>query len=207
LPQHCDGTEGEARWRAGLTVGGFSTTINFQSVRADLAEQSVIASLGHHFGTRFGLMGALGAIVGGHATTGGVRGDVGAGVVASATASWLAIYEGARTPFLLATFTLGGSRTTAVTDDGTRAALSAFDGRVAVLVGKSFGPVVPALGARAFGGPVSWRAGGESVVGGDVHHYGVGGSLTVRLPARCDLFAEAMPFGERSLSAGLTYSF
>jgi hypothetical protein len=122
------------------------------------------------------------------------------------SASWLAIYETPRTPFLLVSFSLGASRATGIADDGARTALVAGDGRVGVLVGKSLGPVVPAIGARVFGGPVSWRMGGRSVMGGDVHHYAVGASLSARL-GPVDLFGEAMPLGERSLSGGLTYSF
>jgi len=83
----------------------------------------------------------------------------------------------------------------------------AGDARLAAMIGKSFGPVVPFLGARAFGGPVSWRLAGQSVMGGDAHHYAVGAGLSVRLPARLELFAEAMPLGERSATAGVSVRY
>jgi hypothetical protein len=173
----------------------------------DLAEQSAVASLGYYFNPRWGVTGALGVVLDGRATNAATRGDVGSGAVASIGASWLALYEGARRPFLLASATLGASRTTAISDDGQRHPLNSSDLRLAVLLGKSFGPVVPFLGARAFGGPVSWRLGGKPVVGSDVHHYAVGAGLTVRLPARLDLFAEAMPLGERSATGGVTIRY
>jgi hypothetical protein len=188
-------------------VSGFSTTIAFGDRRVDLAEQSVVASLGYHFGPRWGVTGAAGAVLDGRATSTGAPGDVGAGLVASIGASWLPVYEGRWRPFLLASATVAASRTTAISDDGIRHGLAAGDFRLAALVGKSFGPVVPFLGARAFGGPVWWRLGGQSVVGGDVHHYAVGAGFTLRLPARFDLFAEAMPLGERSATAGLSFRY
>jgi hypothetical protein len=167
-----------------------------------LAERSAIASLSYQASPGWSVTGALGAILDGEA--GGV--DLEPGFLATVSTSWLAIYEAARRPFLLVSFSLGASRATAIADDGVRTGLVAGDGRVAVLIGKSFGPLVPAIGARAFGGPVSWRTGGRSVMGGDVHHYAVGASLSLRL-GPVDLFGEAMPLGERSLSGGLTYSF
>jgi hypothetical protein len=188
-------------------VSGFSTTIDFGSSRVDLAEQSVVASLGHHSSPRWGVTAALGAVLDGSATTAHSQGDVGAGVVGSLTGSWLPLYEGARRPFLMMSFSLGASRTTAVSDDGQRHPLTAGDARVAAMVGKSFGPVVPFLGARAFGGPVSWRLGGASVTGGDAHHYAIGAGLSVHLPARLDLFAEGMPLGERSATAGVSVRY
>jgi hypothetical protein len=207
LPQQCDGSFVETRWLSGVSVSGFSTTILFGQSRVDLAEQSVVGSLGYHANPRWGITGALGAVLDGSATTAASHGDVGAGVVGSLTGSWLPLYEGPRRPFLLLSLSLGASRTTAVSDDGQRHPLTAGDARVAALVGKSFGPVVPFLAARAFGGPVSWRLAGAPVAGGDAHHYAVGAGFSLRLPARLELFAEAMPLGERSATGGLSFRY
>jgi hypothetical protein len=207
LPQQCNGTVTETPWSAGVTVSGFSTTIDFGEARAGLDEQSAVASLGYHFGPRWGLNGTVGAILGGRTAVAGVDRDVSAGLIASLSGNWLAVYEGARRPFLLASATLGVSTVTAVSDDDQRHRLTSSDLRLASLVGKTFGPLVPFAVARLFGGPVAWRLGGKSVLGGDTHHYAVGAGLIARLPARLDLFAELVPLGERSATAGLTFSY
>jgi hypothetical protein len=207
LPYECDGTAGETPWTAGVSVSAFSTTIGFGDTRVRLREQSAVASLGYHAGPRWGVTASLGAVLGGGATIRETAGDVGAGIVGSLTGNWLAIYERARRPFLLSSLTLGASAVTAVSDDGQRNRLRALDVRLAILVGKTFGRLVPFAGARAFGGPVSWRIGGQSVVGGDIHHYAVGAGVIARLPGHLGLFAEAMPLGEQSLTGGLTFSY
>jgi hypothetical protein len=207
LPQQCDGTLAETPWSAGLTVGGFSTTIDFGDVRAGLDERSAVASLGYHFGPRWGVTGSMGAILDGRTTVGGRARDINAGLVASLGGNWLPVYEGARRPFLLTSATLGVSTVTASSDDDRRHRLTSSDLRLAALIGKTFGPLVPFAATRLFGGPVAWRLGGKSVWGGDTHHYAVGAGLIARLPAHLDLFAEVMPLGEQSLTAGLTFSY
>src|SRR5688572_10809852 len=192
----------------GLTGGGFRTTVNLDEIPVDLEESNATLSVGYHFNTRWGITGGVGMIFGGTATIdGGAAGDVGRGLLVSASASYLAMFEKPSRPFLLLTLSAGVSTTTAVSDDGERHRLTAGDARLAVLVGKSFGRFVPFAGARAFGGPVFWRIGGAEVKGGDAHHYAVGAGVTVRLPARFDLIAEVMPLGEQSATAGVTYRF
>jgi hypothetical protein len=207
LPQQCDGTVTETPWSAGVTVSAFSTTIDFGELRAGLVEESAVASLGYHFGPRWGLSGTLGAILDGRATVAGIERDVGAGPIVSLSGNWLAVYEGARRPFLLASATLGVSTVTAVSDDDQRHRLTSSDLRLAAVAGKTFGRLVPVVAARLFGGPVAWRLGGSSVWGGDTHHYAVGAGMIARLPARLNLFVEVMPLGEQSATTGLTLDY
>jgi hypothetical protein len=137
-------------------------------------------------------------------------GEVGTGVLFSVGGSWLARYEGERSPFVLLSASLGVSTTTAVSDDGESHRLTAGDLRAGAMAGKTFFEsqrLVAFAAARIFGGPVMWHLGGESTSGGDTHHYAVGGGLMLRLPAHLTLFAEAIPLGEQSLSAGVTASF
>jgi hypothetical protein len=192
----------------GATGSGFRTTVVLDGNDVDLEEASVIASLGYHKGPRWGITGGIGAILGGTATVAGHDGDIGPGVIAEISGSWLAAFEKRRRPFVMLSLSLGASTARAVADDDRRRRLTAGDIRAALLVGKSFGRrLVPYVAARAFAGPVYWRIGGASVVGGDAHHYTVGGGLTVRLPARLDLIAEILPLGEQSATAGLTYRY
>ena len=55
--------------------------------------------------------------------------------------------------------------------------------------------------ARAFGGPIYWRAGGESVTGTDRYHYQDGLGTAYSLGA-AHLFAEGIPLGEQAVTVG-----
>jgi hypothetical protein len=189
-----------------------ATTLRFDDDReVDLEQQAVFASLAWRKSPRWGFSLSLGALLDGTLTpAGGVAGDVGEGLAVSLGASWLPIYEGERTPFLSLAFTFASSFTSAVSDDGERADYQAFDARLEALTGKSFldQRLTAYAAGRVFGGPVLWRLGGEDATGTDTHKYAVGGGLIVRLPwGGVDVFAEAMPLGERSYSAGAGIMF
>jgi hypothetical protein len=85
---------------------------------------------------------------------------------------------------------------------------SAFDLRLGAVVGTTFfDRLSPYALGRVFGGPVYWRYQGAAVTGTDTHHYQLGAGLALMLARRLDIFAEAVPLGERSLSAGASVSF
>ncbi len=157
--------------------------------------------------TRVGLVATAGAILGGSVNH-GTEGDVGTGVMASISASYLALYETESRPFVLGSLTIGYSRTSAVSDDNTRHTWTAGDVRPGLMVGKTIAQrFVPFATARVFGGPVKWKLGGESVTGSDKYHYTLGGGLTYRMPGVLDLFVEVMGLGEQSASLGLSVAF
>ena len=80
--------------------------------------------------------------------------------------------------------------------------------RAGAVAAMTFGRLLtPYALARAFGGPVLWRYNGARINGTDVHHYQLGAGLALLLRRRIDLFAEAIPLGERGLSAGAGLSF
>jgi hypothetical protein len=212
LPYECDGDPADTPWRLGLSLSGFRTTIDLGVREIGLEQSSVVATVGRQWGPRWGLVGGVGLILGGAVTNAAGTDretDVGVGGMITITGTWLVAFEQPGRPFVLLSATTSISTTTAVSDDGLDHRLTAGDLRAGVMVGKTFVErVVPYVAARAFGGPVIWTVGGEAVSGGDVHHYTLGGGLIVRLPAgRLDLFAEAMPLGEQSASAGVTASF
>lgn len=202
-------------WRASLAVSVFSTTVNLDGRDVDLAEASVSASVGYHPGPKYGASLGLGAILGGRidsdtrdgSPAGAGEGTIDPGFLATLSGTWLARYETERGPFVMASLSLGVSTTTAESDDGAPHRLTSGDARVGVMVGKTYGRLTPYLVARGFGGPVLWTLDGESVSGGDVHHYTIGLGSSLRLPARLDGFLELMPLGERSASAGLSLSY
>ena len=184
----------------GAALGWFSTTIEMGPGDVPLRETTVLATVSRRFGPDIGVDVGAGAIVGGQA--GDHDGEVSAGFAASAAATWLARYEGERSPFVLVGGSLAGSRAEAVSDDGESYALGAFDLRVGAMVGKTTGPVTLYGAARVFGGPVSWTLAGEETTGGDAHHYTVGAGATVRA-GRFSLALEGMALGERSVTAGV----
>src|SRR5262249_31793125 len=151
---------------------------------------------------RYSLQLTLGGIFDGSIEPdGAARGDVGGGGSISVGWSWLPLYETETRPFVQVAASLGASTTTAVSDDSERHRLSAGDLRVGVLTGKTFFDRLTAYAAvRGFFGPVRWQLGGEAVNGGDAHHFAVGLGAIWRLPARFDVFAEAMALGEQSVS-------
>ncbi len=173
----------------------------------DLEQASISALLGYQVSTRVGVVASAGAILGGSVNH-GAEGDVGMGVMASISASYLALYETEWRPFVLGSLTIGYSRTSAVSDDNARHTWTASDLRPGLMVGKTIAQrFVPFVAARVFGGPVKWKLGGESVTGSDKYHYTVGGGITYRIPGTLDLFVEAMGLGEKSGSLGVSVAF
>jgi hypothetical protein len=80
----------------------------------------------------------------------------------------------------------------------------AYDLRLGAEFGLTLAELLrPYLLARAFGGPVFWTYHEAAVSGTDTHHYQLGLGAAVRLSKTLSLFAEAVPLGERALSAGL----
>lgn len=129
------------------------------------------------------------------------------GALFTAGVSYLAVYERRVRPFVLLSVSLGVSTTTARADDGSDARLTAGDFRAGVAVGKTFFDQLSIYAlARGFAGPVFWRLGGEDVQGGDAHHYAFGGGA-VWHRGRVELFAEGAALGERSFTAGTSFSF
>ena len=178
--------------------------------RVHLAELTAFATLSWQRTPRYSLQLTAGGIFDGSATPSGAKsGDVGGGGALSLGWSWLPVYESEEgRPFVQLAASLGFSSTTAVSDDAKRYRLTSGDLRLGVLVGKTFFERLTVYAAgRVFGGPVWWHLGGESVTGGDAHHFALGGGAIVRLPARFDLFVEGMGLGEQSVSLGAGLAF
>ena len=213
----CSLSEHEAetrpRWSAGASGIYTSTAIRFSNdLRSDETRAAVAASLAYHPSSRTTVQLAMGGTFGGRLVTPEGTHDFSAGPTAAVGASWR-LLDKAR-PFVLLTGNLSFSaaRTTLSTPPGEATAASvgyeAFDLRLGALVGTTVLRVLtPYAVGRVFGGPIYWKYQGRSVTGTDTHHYQVGAGLTVAVIRRFNLFAEGIPLGERSLSAGTAITF
>jgi hypothetical protein len=146
-------------------------------------------------------------VVFGSTEVAGTDGDFEAGFSGSLSLSYLAIYEGERTPFLLGSLSLG-MLTARAEAQGAVNRWTAGDMRLGLMLGKTLADrYVPFVVGRVFGGPVSWRIADDDVTGSDVHKYTAGAGFTMRIPNILDLFAEVLPIGEQSASLGALLRF
>jgi hypothetical protein len=209
----CGGDAGGERprlFRVGVDGGGARTTIRFaDGPAADLQQASVMARLEWLARPRLTVFAGAGSVLGGTVRADGADHQLRPGWLASAGVAWLAVAEAGRRPFVSASVMLGYlAAHTRLDDASSPVPWRAADARVGVTAGKTFGPARPYLVGRAFGGPVSWRAaGGQSITGGDSHHYQLGAGVALALPAYFDLSVEVAPLGEQGLAGGIGYRF
>jgi hypothetical protein len=210
----CRGDESEAAAprtvaRVGLAYSYASTVLEFNgATRAELSRHAVVVTGDVPIGERGVLQIGSGGIADGALGTDQAH-AVGPGWLLFVSYARRLVDEHAAWPFLLGSVSVGASsaRTESLAGPARESAhLTAFDARVGLTAGKSFGPLTPYLAARIFGGPVDWRQRGESLTGTDKYHYqpAVGAVLTLR---PLDVYAEWAFAGERAATAGLGISF
>lgn len=209
--------ETSPRWRVGANYAAFESQLRFTGSRdATLRQQAVALTLDRVLDPRttlqFGLGASLGGsfLVDGAASAATVAHDVHPGALASVAYAWRIVDDVGYVPFVL----LSGSIAAAYARIEERVAgagstgLTSIDFRAGIAVGKTFfHALTPYLVARAFGGPVFARVQGESIVGGDRHHYQLGAGLAVQLSHALDASIEGAPVGERRISVGVGYAF
>lgn len=196
-----------------------STTILFgQGRRAELTRHTVFVGTELPLAPGFGLRFGAGGIVDGEITphlnfgsgTGYPSASFGPGVSGFLGAAKTIIDERAEVPSVQLGATLSVSRATTrgpAPNEGP--SFTAFDLRASATVGKTLGGIViPYVTARAFGGPIYYRYGGQKVTGTDLYKYQVAGGFAVSLPSHVlDVFVEGVPLGESGVSAGLGTTF
>jgi hypothetical protein len=200
------------KWRIGASASTTSTAIRFDdSLRFDqkrtiavaLADYAPKAGAAFEFGA--------GALLDGEFERGGTTYDFSPGVLLVTGASYRLVTNDGPRPFVL----VGGqvayvnARTRQENLAGAESVgYDAFDLRFGPVVGWTFwNALSPYVLARLFGGPVFWHYQGESVVGGDTHHYQLGAGVSLLLAKRVDLFVEGVPLGELNLAGGAGLHF
>jgi hypothetical protein len=209
------GDDRQRRLHVSAGAGGARTTIVFTGApNAALDELSVVARLEVLVAPRVTVFAGGGSIVDGRVQVQGVDYQMHPGWLATAGVSALALTETEHRPFVLASLVLGyASAHTTEQPTGVsfasnlRVGWRAGDARIGLAVGKTFGIVRPYAVARAFGGPVNWQLGGQSITGTDSHHYQLGAGAALTLPGHFDVNVEAVPLGEQALVAGVGYAF
>lgn len=196
--------------RVGASWGGFDTTIVFTGDRrAAFRQHAVAASFEIRPSERLGIQVAAGGILGGTIDLEGTRHEVQPGVLGSVAASYRILDGQGALPLVLATLSLAHSRArTERVETRESAGLRASDLRLGLILGKTVADVLtPYAVVRAFGGPVSFRLAGASIVGSDRYHYQAGAGLVVATRSGFDLSLEAAVVGERRITAGAGYAF
>jgi hypothetical protein len=185
-------------------LAGAASEIKFGDVSLPFDLLTATASFGKFVSPRLGWTASATGVFGGHIEH---RGLDGGGAVGGAV-TYLPVFETPRRPFVALTGNGSFAFIRAPADDGMTRSWTAVDFRVGAMVGKSLlDQQLVIYGAfRAFGGPVSWRHGGQDVTGGDRYHVTVGAGASWRATQRLTVSAEGMPLGERSFAAGATWS-
>ena len=192
------------KWHVGASYSFTSTALHFSGdQRVDEERHASLVTLDYRPSSTVTLQAGAGVFLGGHITAASVRYDFAPGFVSAIGASWRVVDARGAVPFVLLTAQISYASTTT-----QGIGYNAFDARGGAVVGTTLWDVLtPYLVGRIFGGPVYWRYNGAAVTGTDVHHYQVGGGLSLLLARRVDLFAEGVPLGELGVAAGAGLSF
>jgi hypothetical protein len=164
--------------------------------------------VGRRFGDALSLRIGAGAITSGRVVDFGRRYDLAPGWLASVTVAREWLGPAGHGWFVSTALTIGvaGTRTTGPVDAST--SFVAQDSRIGAVVGRTVGGVYsPYAVLRAFGGPVFWRRDGDRVVGGDLHHYGIGAGGSFTIAGMVDIVGEATLIGEKTFTLGVSVSF
>jgi hypothetical protein len=206
--KECDGSSQPATpWRVALQGGAVSTELTGASQNIGFEQASLSVRGERRLGTRFAVGVSAGSVVGGTLRVPGMTAvDLGVGWTTGASVSALALSERDVRPFVLASLSVAYSAADA-SPSMTAGTFTGRDVRLGLAVGKSFGLVRAYAAARGFGGGYRWTGASPAITGADAHLYQAGAGVAMNLPANLDVVVEAMPLGERSLTAGAGWSF
>lgn len=187
--------------RLGASLAVTDTTILFgRGRRADMTRTAAFGTFAIPVTPRIAFESSVGGFAFGELRTPASTVRLGPGLVTALGLTVRAVDGTGASPLVLASATLSS---TYARGEASRN-IEAYDLRATLMVGKTVGGVLtPYALARAFGGPIWFRwDDGERAQGTDLYKYQVGAGMSVAHRG-VDAFVEAVPFGERSVAAGL----
>jgi hypothetical protein len=188
LPAICRDTGPTTRFRAGVTLGGTSTQIEFAPGDARLLQGSA-ASLGASLPGRLDFMER--------------RYELSPGPLAGVGVSYRLL--GGQLPFVHLSFTYSLAQSTARAPDGGESSLKSYDYRAGLAVGATVGKLAaPFVFGRYFGAGTRWEGVGK---GADAYRYHLGVGTVLALSRQLDVLGELAFLGEKRASLGVGYVF
>lgn len=201
----CEGESDERSWQLGVNYAYVVSRLSFDGqLDALLTQHAAMATVGYRVLEQTSIQLNLGGVL---------AGDLRAGADYSITPGPLLSGQISRQwldpgrAFLVTSLSFGFSAARAKDEADQSGAFWATDARLSAVFGYRLGEhFSPFLFARAFGGPISWEAGSETLSGSDRNHYALGAGLIVRASGGRLSFAGSA-LGERSISLGLSWEF
>ena len=206
----CGENLGEDRpFEVALSAGGLQTNIIFNGVAQRLDEVSTAVAFTYR-PSRWSFQASLGVIIGG--SLDGLLGNyrLEPGILGSLSASYTILDGSGALPYLAVTLAAGAATASTYNEANSseRPQFTALDFRLSAVIGKRlFGFWLPYGGVAVFGGPVWFAPQGQSLVGGDQHHFRVSVGSSFTLPAHLEAFIEVGFLGEQNVLVGIGYSF
>ena len=201
--------EAERPFQLALSVGGLRTDLIFNGADQRLEELSSAVAFTYRF-SAWSVQASVGVII-----SGSLDGQLGnyrlqPGILSSVSLAYTFLDGTGALPFVAASVTAGvASASTYNEVDATdRPQFTALDFRLSAVIGKRlFGFWLPYAGVAVFGGPVFFAPQGQSLTGGDQHHFRVSVGSSFSLPAHLEAFVEVGFVGEQNVVVGLGYAF
>ncbi len=201
--------EADRPFQLALSAGGLRTDLVFSGFDQRLDEVSTAVAFTYRFSS-WSLQASLGMVI-----SGSLDGQLGnyrlePGILGSASLSYTFLDGTGALPYVAASLTAGvaSASTYNEADPSDRPQLTALDFRLSAVIGKRlFGFWLPYGGVAVFGGPVFFAPHGQSLTGGDEHHFRLSVGSSFSLPAHLEAFVEVGFLGEQNVLVGLGYAF
>lgn len=202
--------EADRPFQLSLSVGGLRTDLSFNGLSQRLDELSTAVAFTYRFAPRWSLQTSLGVIL-----SGSLDGQLGnyrlqPGILGSVSLGFTILDGAGALPYLAISLTAGvaSAPTTNENEATDQPSFTALDFRLSAVIGKRlFGFWLPYGGVAVFGGPVFFAPHGQSLTGGDQHHFRLSVGSSFSLPAHLEAFVEVGFLGEQNVLLGLGYAF